>query len=466
MKSRYTTLLSILVWLPAVPVLGQTTIGGGACTSSALNGTYQLLLSGRQLTATGMTTKQFQAVGTATFDGLSKVTFTMTANTVTTSQSFGTPLAYSGSYSLQSNCLGSISMTSGDTATFTLEAYAQGGTFAVTGSDANYAYNGTGNMLPAACPTTLSGVHEFNATGSTLSGASVTGVLDVAGVLQFDGQGNLTAQWTLVSNLTSTAISATGTYSLNSSCLASATLTDSANNKYAVSLTIYSTAPDFALAVTSPQLFFDGYGSAAAATTGAAAACTASLLSGSYEFHLSGRLAPGGIATRALSAVGAATFDGQSKVTLNLTTYAVNGSQTFGTQAAFSGTYSLSSNCQGSINITSGDAATLALVAYSVDAATGRARAFSLVGTDATYAYSGAGNLQPSGCALSTLSGTFPFSGVGNALSGASLTDVVDVAGVMQFDGQGNATANWTQSSNTARSTPRCPRTSSPASPL
>jgi len=448
MTRRYATLLPILFCLPAAPALAQPAIGSSPCISSTLNGTYQLYLNGRQTTAAGVVTKLFQAVGTAAFDGLSKVTFTMTANTVTTSQSFGAPLVYSGTYSLQSNCVGAINITNGDTATFTLESTNQGKSFAVIGSDANYAYNGSGNVQPATCPATLSGVHEFSANGNSLSGASAAGVLDVAGVLQFDGQGNLTANWTQVSNLTSTAIAATGTYSLNSACLASATLTDTAKNKYAVSLSIYSTAPDFALAVTSPQLLFDGFGSAAQVSTGAG--CAASTLNGSYGSTLNGGVAPAGILTKLVRAAGAVTFDGQSKVTFTMTSNAVNGSQAFGTQVVYSGTYSLQSNCQGSINLTSGDTATFALVAFNIDTATQTARQFTLVGTDATYAYNGNGNVQPSACAASTLSGTWPFSASGSSLSGSSITGPDDVAGVMQFDGQGNVTANWTQASNTA----------------
>ena len=446
MMRPYTTLLSILFCLPAAPVLAQTTIGSSTCNSSNLNGTYQFILSGRQVTSTGATTKLFQAVGTAAFDGLSKVTWTMTANTVTTSQTFGTALVYSGSYSLQSNCLGSISIATGDTGTFTLESYNEGKAFAVIGSDATYAYNGSGNAQPATCPSTLSGVHEFTANGSSLSGASVTGVLDVGGILQFDGQGNLTANWTQVANLATTNVTATGTYTVNSTCGASATLTDTQNNKYAVSISIYSTAPDFVLAVSSPQLVFDGSGSAAQATT--ASACSAATLNGTYEFTLSGRLAPGGIPTKILTADGAAVFDGQSKVTFNLTSNSVNGSQAFGMQVVYSGTYSVQSNCQGSITITTGDVAAFSLVAYSVNATTQQARSFTLVGTDANYAYNGSGNVQPSACAVSTLSGTWPFSATGNSLSGASNTGVVDIAGVLQFDGQGNVTANWTQASN------------------
>src|ERR1035441_9505841 len=91
MKRRYTTLLLTLVCLPAVPVLAQTTIGGGSCTSGTLNGTYEFLLNGRQVAATGAVSKVFQGVGTPAFDGLSKVTLTMTANTVGATQAFGTP---------------------------------------------------------------------------------------------------------------------------------------------------------------------------------------------------------------------------------------------------------------------------------------------------------------------------------------------------------------------------------------
>jgi uncharacterized protein (TIGR03437 family) len=447
MKVRSLTVPSVLFCLSAVPVLAQTTIGGGSCTSSTLTGMYQLTLNGRQLTAAGSISKLLQGVGTANFDGLSTVTLTVTANIANGSQSFGTPLVYSGTYSLQSNCVGSISITSGDTATFTLETYAQGNTFAVIGSDATYAYNGSGNSLPASCPTTLSGVHEFNATGNTLSGGSATGVLDVAGVLQFDGQGNVTANWVQISNLASTNITATGTYTLSSTCQASATLTDASSNKYAVSLSIYSASPAFALAVSSPQLVFDGSGAATQVALGGG--CAASTMNGTYEFVLSGRLAPGGVVTKILASDGSATFDGVSKVTFNVTSNAINGSQAFGTQLTYSGTYSLQSNCQGAIAIAGGDVATFSLVAYALDATTQQAHSFTLVGTDATYAYSGSGTIQPSACAISTLSGEWPFSAPGNSLSGSTNTGVLDIAGVFQFDGQGNATANWTQASNT-----------------
>ena len=446
--------LPLLLTLLSLPALAQTTIGGGTCNSATLTGTYELLLSGRQLTSTGSVTGIFQGVGTATFDGLSKVAFNLTANTVTTAQSFGTPLTYSGSYSLQSNCVGTIAITTGDTATFSLEAYNQPGSattaggFALVGSDSTYAYNGTGSSQPATCPTTITGAHEFNANGSALSGASPTATLDVAGMLQFDGQGNLTAHWTQVSNITTTAISATGTYSVGASCLASATLTDTANNKYTFALSFTSASPGFGLAATSPTVIFDGSGAGMQST--AVTSCATSSLNGTYYLALAGRFSPSGAATKILASNGAATFDGAGHVTFNLIASSVNGSQSFGTPLTYSGTYTLQSSCQGSINITTGDTATFAVVAFNFDATTLQAKSFTMVGADATYAYNGNGGIQPAACAVSTLSGAWPFSGTGNSLSGSTNTGLADLSGIMQFDGQGNVTATWAQVSNSA----------------
>jgi uncharacterized protein (TIGR03437 family) len=435
----------------ALPVLAQTQIGGGTCNSSTLNGTYELLLSGRQLTTTGTISKIFHATGTAAFDGQSKVTLTMTANIVSASQAFGTPLVYSGTYSMQTNCLGAVNITGGDTATFTLESFNSGSAFQLYGSDATYAYNGGGNVQPAACPTTLMGVHEFNGTGNVISGTTVTGTVNVAGVLTFDGQGNATANWSQAMVGSTGTVSATGTYVLTPSCLVTATLTDTASNKYSVNLSIYSTNPDFVFTVASPLELFDGQGSVAQLAA-AGGTCSAATLNGTYEMALAGRVVnAGGSVLKATQGVGAATFDGVSNVSLNMTANSVNGTQMFGMPLTYSGTYTIQSNCQGSISITTGDTATFALVAFAVNANTQVAASYTFVGTDATYAYNGGGTVQPAACSAATLSGSWPFSATGNALSGASVTGINDVLGLLTFDGQGNVTAaNWTTASNTS----------------
>ena len=276
-------------------------------------------------------------------------------------------------------------------------------------------------------------------------------VLDIAGELTFDGHGNLTGSWSQASNLTAANVSATGTYNLNSSCTATATLTDTAKNTYAMALSVYGGAPNFAVDVSTSQAISNGTGGPATPAT--AAGCSAATVGGTYYVALGGRLTSSGVVTKILAADGSATFDGQSKVTFSLTSNAVNGSQAFGTAVTYSGTYTVQPNCTGTITFTSGSAATLQMVAHNVSATIARANAFTFVGADATYAYSGGGNIQPTACAVSTLSGTWPFSGTGNSLSGSTDTGVVDMAGTLEFDGQGNVTASWTQASNTATST-------------
>ena len=279
----------------------------------------------------------------------------------------------------------------------------------------------------------------------------MTSVFDVAGVLTFDGTGGLTANWSQAVSGGLTPVTATGTYSVTSTagCLASATLTDTANNKYALFFSLYNAAPDFAVAVTSPTVIFDGTGSAAQPATGGT--CSAASLNGTYEFQLGGRqITAAGSVAKLMIGNGAAAFDGVGKVTFTMTANTVNISQIFGTALTYSGTYTLQSNCQGTISITSGDTATFALVAFSVNANTQQASAYTLVGNDATYAYSGGGNTQPTSCNMASLSGAWPFSAAGNTLSGASITGLIDMAGLFTFDGQGNVTANWTTSSSAA----------------
>ncbi len=279
----------------------------------------------------------------------------------------------------------------------------------------------------------------------------MTGVLDVAGILTFDGSGGLTANWTQASNTLTSTVTATGTYSLTPACLATATLNDTANNKYTLNFSIYSTGPNFAVAVTSTQSAFVGTGAAAQAATGAT--CSASSLSGPYEFQLAGRLiSAAGNIVKLTQANGVATFDGVGKATFTVTSNSVNTNQAFGVPLVYSGTYTVQANCQGLISITSGDTATFNVVAYSVNATTQVARVFALVGTDATYAYNGTGNVQPASCSVNTLSGGWTFSSNGNTLNAAAVTGIVDMAGTFTFDGLGNVAANWNVSSNTTNS--------------
>jgi uncharacterized protein (TIGR03437 family) len=236
-----------------LPLLAQNQISGGSCSAANLSGTYSLTLSGRAISSAGALSGSYQAVGTATFDGQSSVTF---SGTVNTNQAVGTPFSYAGSYAVPSNCYGTITFVTGSGAAFTLMVAGGGASFDVTGVDATYVYSGSGNNSRPACATaTLSGTYPYTASGFTASGTTQTGSANEAGVLQFDGQGNVTANYIDSSGgTTQSALTATGTYAVTSACLASATLVDSAGNTNTLNFVItgtYGAASDLTLANTT-----------------------------------------------------------------------------------------------------------------------------------------------------------------------------------------------------------------------
>jgi len=239
MKTARITVLFSFSCLLAAPMMAQT-IGGGNCSASNLNGNYSLILSGRAISAAGSFAGAFQGNGTATFDGQSIVTFSGTANTNLAS---GKPFTYSGTYTIPSNCYGTVTLTTGTTATLTLVVWDNGREFNITGADATYVYSGSGgNFMPACATATMSGEYTYSATGFTLSGTAQNGAADEAGVFQFDGQGKVTASYTITSSGTSpAAITSSGTYSVTSGCLVSATLTDSTGKSNTLNFVIAGT---------------------------------------------------------------------------------------------------------------------------------------------------------------------------------------------------------------------------------
>ncbi len=138
--------------LPPGDFLGRANPDRRTCSSSTLSGAYAFSLTGRQVSAAGSFSGVLQGVGTATFDGLNAVKIALT---VDTAQTAATALNWSGTYSMQSNCAGVITITSGGTATLNLVLFGQGVNFLVSGNDGTYSYSGTGNNQPTACTASL-----------------------------------------------------------------------------------------------------------------------------------------------------------------------------------------------------------------------------------------------------------------------------------------------------------------------
>ncbi len=234
MKINHNSLIFGL-FLLASPFLMQAQTTPVTCTNASLTGTHSLLLTGRDVLSTVVFSKSSQGVGTATFDGIGGVTFNLTTNT---NSSASVTQKLTGTYSLPSNCLGTLTITGGDSASFTLIPYNQGKNFTITGQDATYAFTGGGGIAPTAClAATLSGAYTFTGSGYALTAGVISGVNTISGLLQFDGAGAITGNWSIANSTTITPVNVTGQYTVSPSCVASATVKD-ANG---VSSTFYFT---------------------------------------------------------------------------------------------------------------------------------------------------------------------------------------------------------------------------------
>ena len=218
------------------------------CSAATLNGTWSLDLTGRAVSSAGTFSKVFYGAGTATFDGVSNVTFSLTTNT---NQAQGVAQTLSGTYTLPSNCVGTVAITMGDSASFTLIPFNSAKNFTLTGQDATYALTGSGSEQPSACVTaSLSGDVVFNGNGFSVASAAITGVDTVGGLLHFDGAGLVSGNWTTAANNALTPSTVAGHYTVTPSCAASATVSDASGNAYSLTL-VFTSADGSNLSVIS-----------------------------------------------------------------------------------------------------------------------------------------------------------------------------------------------------------------------
>ena len=214
-----------------------------------------MVLTGRSVSSTGLFSKSYYGVGTATFDGVGKVTFNLTTN-ANRAQNGAQTLA--GIYTLPSNCAGTLTITSGDTASFTLIPYNNGQNFTLTGQDATYNFTGSGASQPPACLTsTFSGVYAFSGNGFSIAASAITGANTISGLLQFDGAGSVSGNWSVATNGVLTPAAVSGHYTVSAPCVAAATISDANGNAYSLALTAAATTgADFSVIGASAASLF------------------------------------------------------------------------------------------------------------------------------------------------------------------------------------------------------------------
>ncbi len=130
----------------------------------------------------------------------------------------------------------------------------------------------------AVSAATLSGVYTFNTSGFAITSNAVSGPANSAGLLQFDGLGNLTVNLsTATSAATNTPDTLTGSYTVSSNCLGSATLKDSNSNSFVMSFSIYS------IAVANTNFYLTLAGASQLVTAGAAHTAYGQPAAGAYS---------------------------------------------------------------------------------------------------------------------------------------------------------------------------------------
>jgi hypothetical protein len=252
-------ILAVLPGLLAVPLWAQPQIGGGVCASSSLSGSYTSVLTGRDVSSTVAFTNATQSIGTVTFDGLSKVTFTLTNST---NKASGTAQTLSGTYSIQANCLGVITISSGGAQTFTVESYNTGKDYLLTGQDATFAYTGSGSLLPTTCPTSFpAGMYAVSASGWGLTSSTISSVFNLVGFITISGTNSISLSGYVASNSGAKPVAESGTFTVASNCSGAATLTDSSGNSYVLTFEFTTSAgKNFSFQSTSPVSFYSGSG--------------------------------------------------------------------------------------------------------------------------------------------------------------------------------------------------------------
>ena len=219
--------LAVIFGLTSFAALGQTRpqIGGGTCSTSMVSGTYFYLVGGEVASSGGGAI--YAELGKLVADGSGNVSGQSYAS-VGGQQ---TTYSLSGTYTVQANCAGTITVTNGQTTNnlaFQVTNNGQGMIVAIFTSSAivrGSAYRQTASATPIQCGNgSLSGAYGYGLSGV----APVSGGVVYADAGQFVADGNGNATGASVANFGGSVsqTNATGSYSVASDCSGVAQVTN------------------------------------------------------------------------------------------------------------------------------------------------------------------------------------------------------------------------------------------------
>ena len=225
--ARQMAFFAPLVLLATAGLKAQSSAAAAeACASATLNGVYGYLLQGNLLEQGSLA--PYADMGSLTADGKGNFSGSGTETLAGTIAS-GTTL--SGTYSINTDCTGSASLTYSNgigTFHFNLIVLSNGEGITFMQTDSGSIVSGTGRLQETGCvPGSLDGSYAFTINGTLLDSLGNLNPYTDSGKISFDGAGKLTVNDTISASGSITPNrSISGTYTTHSNCTGTVTFTD------------------------------------------------------------------------------------------------------------------------------------------------------------------------------------------------------------------------------------------------
>lgn len=233
MRLSMVILLALLLQLPLTAATGSVQIGGGTCSNATVSGTYFYLLDGE--VSSGGEVVAYAVFGKLIANGAGQ----FSGNDYESLNGQQASYSFSGTYTVQSNCAGSMTYTiNSQTITLTFQVVNNGEDAFLAVSTPGTVVTGAAHRTTAATTAITCGTGSLSGGyGYLLNGIAAGSVYSDAGQFVADGNGN--GSVTSVANLDGTVaqLNGSGTYTVAGDCSGTASVTSqsaTANYRFAI----------------------------------------------------------------------------------------------------------------------------------------------------------------------------------------------------------------------------------------
>jgi hypothetical protein len=235
----------------------HSAVADQGCSTASLQGAYGFAVAGQAFGTTGQEFAEFADGGRVVFDGQGG----LTGNGTESLNGAINPVAFNGTYTVQSDCTGTTTIQGGLTATLRFALVENGQEVDAIDTDPGVVAAGriTKIQRERCSNATLRGVYAFSESGSVHSPGGEVGDVAAYGRLVFDGRGHDTETSQASFNGAQNADTQTGTYSVNADCTGSAVSTHHPSGQIdTVNFVVVEGGTEAKFIVTNPGLVFAG----------------------------------------------------------------------------------------------------------------------------------------------------------------------------------------------------------------